>query len=85
MRVNGRTLRASTLAERRLLTALGTDQIRVPRNMNPYIVARRARRLAQNDSVDFLLLRELVTKYRPHEPTPDVDTSEPPPVDGVTP
>ena len=87
MRVNGRTLRPSTLAERRLFTALGTTTIKVPRSQNPYVVARRARRLADQQTPDFLMLKELVARYRPdglpHEPTPDVDTSEPPPVDGL--
>jgi hypothetical protein len=63
MRINGRLLRPSTLAERRLFNALGTDSIRVPRMMNPYVVARRARRLALYDHPDFLVLKELVTKY----------------------
>jgi hypothetical protein len=84
MRVNGRVLRPSTLAERRLFTALGTQTIKVPRNHNPYVIARRASRLAENQNADFLLLRELVTKYQPKPepvPVPDMDTSEP--VDGL--
>ena len=87
MRVNGRVLRPSTLAERRLFCSLGTTSIKVPRSYNPYVIARRAKRLAENQTPDFLMLKELVAKYHPHEPTPDVDTSEPPDamVDGVTP
>jgi hypothetical protein len=95
MRVNGRTLRPSTLAERRLFTALGTSTIKVPRSFNPFIIARRARRLAENQSADYMLLRELVAKYNrptspiPSEaaPSPDVDTTEPPDfgVDGLAP
>jgi hypothetical protein len=95
MRVNGRVLRPSTLAERRLFTALGTSTIKVPRNYNPFIIARRARRLAENQNADFLLLRELVAKYNrptnaiPAEaaPSPDVDTTEAPDfgVDGLAP
>jgi hypothetical protein len=80
MRINGRLLRPSTLAERRLFNALGTDTIRVPRTLNPYVIARRARRLALFDHPDFLLLRELVTKY---QPSPDADTSEPVEFGGV--
>ena len=93
MRVNGRVLRPSTLAERRLFTALGTQTIKVPRSHNPYVVARRASRLAENQNAAFLLLRELVAKYnRPASPiptesapSPDVDTTEGPDVglDGV--
>ena len=83
MRVNGRVLRPSTLAERRLFCSLGTTSIKVPRSYNPYVIARRARRLAEHEHPDFLMLKELVAKYQPHEPTPDLDTSEPPTVDGV--
>ncbi len=47
MRIIGRILRPSTLAERRLLLSLGSDCYRVPRTENPYIVARRFRRAAR--------------------------------------
>jgi hypothetical protein len=40
MRVNGRTLRPSTLAERRLLSAFGQSDLRVPRGMNAFVAAR---------------------------------------------
>lgn len=46
MRIVGRTLRASTLAERRVLKSLGFDFIRVPRKHNPYAVARLIRRIS---------------------------------------
>ena len=44
MRIQGRQLRASNLAERRVLKALGTDVLRVPRKFNPFAVARHIRR-----------------------------------------
>lgn len=47
MRINGRILRPATLAERRLLLSLGSSFYRVPRSENPFIVARRLRRLAR--------------------------------------
>jgi hypothetical protein len=44
----GRTLRPSNLAERRLLlSSLGTNAIRVPRSVNPYVLARRLERAAK--------------------------------------
>jgi hypothetical protein len=46
MRIQGRLLRPSTLAERRILKALGTDVLRVPRKLNPFAVARHIRKLA---------------------------------------
>ena len=40
MRITGRILRPSTLAERRLLLSIGQPIVRVPRGVNPYLVAR---------------------------------------------
>lgn len=48
MRINGRILRPATLAERRLLLSLGCVFLRVPRALNPFILARRLRRAAAN-------------------------------------
>lgn len=83
MRVNGRTLRPSTLAERRLLLSLGVDSLRVPRKLNPFTVARRIRRLARSDSPEILSMRCLVhanKKKMPEDmprPSPDLDVPEP--------
>jgi len=87
MRINGRTLRPSTLAERRFLLSLGIAMLRVPRGMNPYAVARRIRRVIRAQSDDLLVLRELaqgmkknVATKAPFEvprPSPDVDLPEP--------
>jgi hypothetical protein len=83
MRVNGRTLRPSTLAERRLLISLGTDVLRVPRNMNPFTVARRLRRAAKGVTPDHDFARELVAKTKRVQPgdvpvpSPDLDQPEP--------
>jgi hypothetical protein len=48
MRIQGRVLRASNLAERRVLLTLGIDHhnFRVPRRLNPFLVARHVRKLA---------------------------------------
>ena len=46
MRIQGRQLRASNLAERRVLKSLGTDVLRVPRKLNPFAVARHIRKIA---------------------------------------
>ena len=89
MRINGRTLRPSTLAERRLLLSLGTDALRVPRSLNPFTVARRLRRVARGESPDQVFVRELVAtgKRKPVDiplPLPDFDRPEPPESDFVT-
>jgi len=80
MRIVGRTLRPSSLQERRVFISLGTDSVRVPRGMNPYVVARSVRRLAMSEPAELVMLRSLVrkTKRTPiFEPTPDIDTPEP--------
>ena len=61
MRVNGRILRPSTLAERRLLMSLGSPALRVPRTANPYLVARRLERAAKDNNPDILFVRDVMT------------------------
>lgn len=85
MRINGRTLRPSTMAERRLLISLGAAAVglRVPRNMNPFTVARRLRRAAKGITPDHDFARDLAAKMKkqgPVEapgPSPDLDSPEP--------
>ena len=57
---NGRLVRPSNLAERRLLLSLGLVVLRVPRGTNPYVIARRIERAARLDCEDLVLLRDLV-------------------------
>ena len=52
MRITGRTIHASNLAERRLLLSLGSPALRVPRAANPYLLARRLERAARGDNPD---------------------------------
>ena len=80
MRITGRSLRPSNLAERRVMLALGSPTIRVPRGMNPFIVARRVGRLAKGQTDDHQFLRELVRaqhKAVPPVPQPEPDTTDP--------
>jgi hypothetical protein len=55
-RINGRIIRPSTLAERRLMFSLGLGTaLRVPRSANPYAVARKLKRLLNvNPDADYL-------------------------------
>jgi hypothetical protein len=46
MRITGRVLRPSNLAERRILKLFGLDHIRCPRRHNPFAVARLVRRMS---------------------------------------
>jgi hypothetical protein len=80
MRVNGRTLRPATLAERRLLSAFGQSDLRVPRGMNAFVAARRLGRLARYAGPDGEFLRHLLTiQKKPFvpEPSPAPDQAEP--------
>jgi hypothetical protein len=62
MRVTGRILRPSTLAERRLmLSQLGTCAIRVPRRLNPFLAARKLARAARDQHPDLLLVRDVLS------------------------
>lgn len=82
MRVTGRVLRPSNLAERRvMLSQFGSLALRVPRGVNPYLLARRLVRASQ-PSADILFVRDaLCGKRRPKpprpRPSPDVDHAEP--------
>jgi hypothetical protein len=82
MRIQGRTLRASDLRERRVLITLGVDPtvgLRVPRSENPFAVARTIRRLARdNDDVKFLKM--ITRKNKSHEPRPSPELDEPMPM-----
>ena len=74
MRISGRTLRPSNLAERRLMLSMGVRSVRIPRNHNPYIVARRLARAARGDNDDQQCLRSLLSPdVREPRPSPDAD------------
>lgn len=80
MRINGRTLRASDLRERRVLVSLGIDPVRglrVPRTQNPYQVARCIRRLARAQTDDMMFLRHVVAANRRRDPRPSPDLDVP--------
>ena len=83
MRITGRILRPSTLAERRVLFSLCAPTIRVPRKLNPYLVARKLARLAHGESPDLLFIRDVVERSRkpkPQPPVPSPDMDMPAPV-----
>lgn len=69
MRVNGRLLRPSTLAERRLLKGFGIDSLRVPRSHNPYAVARQIQRLARGSTAELQIIREVIEQDRRRPPS----------------
>jgi hypothetical protein len=80
MRICGRLLRPSNLAEQRAMNTLGlANPFRVPRSQNPFAIARKLRRLAALDTPDGQLLRRLAARQKNNigpKPLPD-STSEP--------
>ena len=77
MRIQGRLLRASNLAERRVLKSLGLDVLRVPRKLNPFSIARHVKKIATGTGGDLPGLRALLKKPRlPTPPALPYSTSE---------
>jgi hypothetical protein len=69
MRTHGRMLYPSTLSERRLLLQLGgTPALRIPRGLNPFLIARKLARAARFEHPDLLFVRERLA--RKHKPVP---------------
>jgi len=63
MRIQGRNLRPSTLAERRLLlSSFGTQTVHVPRKANPYLIARRLERAAKGNNPDILFVCDVLSR-----------------------
>jgi hypothetical protein len=81
MRIQGRVLRASNLAERRVIKSLGVDILRVPRRSNPFAVARQVKKLASGLGGDLPALRAMLK--RGERPVPSLpDSTSAPRVDG---
>ena len=68
MRINGRLLRPSNLAERRVLKQFGLDCLRVPRGHNPFAVARVIARMARGPVPESSIIREIVEEDRLRRP-----------------
>jgi hypothetical protein len=79
MRIQGRCLRPSNLAERRVLKTLGLDSLRVRRGLNPFAVARLVKKIAVGTGGNLPALRTLL--QRNARPTPATElpdsTSQP--------
>ena len=78
MRIHGRLLRPSNLAERRLLLGhFGTSALRVPRKYNIFSVARRLERYVQKNA-DLSFVQGMAKRHQPMPPiSPDLDVPEP--------
>jgi hypothetical protein len=77
MRIQGRCLHASNLAERRVLKCLGVDFLRIPRRKNPFAIARSIRKLAAGRG-DLPALKAMLAKP-PMPPSLPDSSSEPRP------
>ncbi len=64
MRIQGRVLRPSNIAERRVVLSLGIDHLnfRVRRGVNPFVVARHVRKLASGRGGDLPGLKALLAR-----------------------
>ena len=71
--VKGRTIHATTPAERAILHKLGLESLRVSRRQNPYSVARRLKR-ASMPHPDVVFLDQLVMNHQPRPGEPVVPT-----------
>ncbi len=83
MRIQGRVLRASNLAERRILKSFGLDALRVPRRLNPFSVARHIRKIATGTGGNLPELREMLKKHERPAPPALPDSTPEPRTDGV--
>ena len=62
VRIRGRRLYPSTMAQRRLMLSLGSYPFYVPRGISPFLVARKLSRAAQAQGQEVLFLREILAK-----------------------
>lgn len=76
VRIRGRRLYPSTMAQRRLMLSLGSYPFYVPRGISPFLVARKLVRAAQGQGQELLFLREVLAKGRKPASAPSRDQHE---------
>jgi hypothetical protein len=82
MRIQGRCLRPSNLAERRVLKTLGLDSLRVRRGLNPFAVARHVKKVAAGTGGNLPALRTLLQRNKRPTPVKELPDSTPQPRGG---
>jgi hypothetical protein len=70
VRIRGRRLYPSTMAQRRLMLSLGSYPFYVPRGISPFLVARKLSRAALGQTAELLLLRQVLAKGNKPKPAP---------------
>lgn len=75
MRIQGRTLRPSTLEERRLLLSLGLDKLRVPRGTNPFALVRKIQKVARGARQEMKIIHALASTAAPRWSRPMTSAS----------
>jgi len=73
VRIRGRRLYPSTMAQRRLMLSLGSYPLYVPRGISPFLVARKLSRAAQGQAPELLLLRQVLANGSKPKPVPTRD------------
>jgi hypothetical protein len=79
MRIQGRRLYPSTLAERRVMMRLAGVPLYAPRKVSPYLLARRVERAARAEQADVSFVREVLERRKPRRapsPTTQVESVE---------
>jgi hypothetical protein len=78
-RLQGRVIRPSTLAERRVLKGFGVDFLRIRRGLNPFAVGRMIKKIAAGTGGNLPALRVLLQRNARPAPVPTLpdSTSEP--------
>lgn len=76
VRIRGRRLYPSTIAQRRLMLSLGSYPLYVPRGVSPFLVARKLNRAAEGQFPELLLLRSLLLKGRRQTPGPSREQND---------
>ena len=77
MVVLGRKIFAKTLAERRLLLQIGGNPLRIPRGVNPYMVARCLARAVTDESIDQQFVRSLLVNHPGRTKNPQLSQPQP--------
>jgi hypothetical protein len=80
MRIRGRRLYPSTMAERRLMMRLSGVPIYAPRKTSPYLLARRIERASRTDHPDVLFVREVLRRRKVNAQVPAPPAHEEPSV-----
>ena len=79
VRIRGRRLYPSTMAQRRLMLSLGSYPFYVPRGISPFLVAQKLSRAAQGQGAELMFLRQVLTSGSKPKAVPSPNEHDAPP------